>query len=81
MSDLGGGGAFPAWALLLVILLGVAILLWLYSMQRKRKTVAIIEGAETEGSTPPPTDWSTPVDADAPQDTGPSSGDEPEAPG
>ena len=80
VSDLGGGGAFPAWALLLLILLGVGILLWLYSVQRKRKTVAVIEGAGAEGSATTPTDWSTPADGAAPQDTGPSSDDEPEAP-
>lgn len=64
VSNLSGGGGFPAWVLFLLILLAVAIILLLVSVHRKRTAVASIEA--TAGTTPgeapaAPADWSTPA--------------------
>ncbi len=64
VSDLSGGGGFPAWVLLLMILLALAIILWLFSVQRRRTAIAAIEATAvtTPGeASPAPADWSTPA--------------------
>ena len=77
VSDLGGGSIFPAWAVLILVLVALAILLWLYSMQRKRKTSAVLEGVGDDSSmaAATPADWSTPPEGTTPDDGEPSPDD------
>ncbi len=62
VSSLDGASSFPAWALLLIVLIAVAVVVWLYSNMRKRRSVAAVEAAGMVGAEAPPapTDWSTP---------------------
>jgi len=77
VSDLGGGSIFPAWAVLLLVLVALAILLSLYYMQRKRKTSAVLEGVGDDSSmaATTPADWSTPPEGTTPDDGEPSPDD------
>ena len=77
VSDLGGGSILPAWAVLLLVLATIAILLSLYSVQRKRKTSAVLEGIGDDSSmaAATPADWSTPTEASGPGDADPSPDD------
>ena len=61
VSTLSDGSSFPAWALLLIVLVAAAVLAWLFATMRKRRSLAALEAAGVEGAeaATPPSDWST----------------------
>lgn len=62
-SALGDESGFPAWATLLLVLAALAVIVWLFSVQRRRRAESAVEaaGMAVPGTTPaPPAGWVAP---------------------
>ena len=62
VSDLSGGSDFPAWALVALVVIAIAVLGWLIAMQRRRAASLAAVGAADDAKPPaPPAGWTETV--------------------